>query len=131
MTGRTWAVPSSGHHSAPGPTSMVDLKDPDHDRVSADFLTMLEEHAGLLEKLGSYLVLNVAKDFWTDHYIPVRSGIHVVHLNEPPPAQSVVEARLRARKVPGLIAYLHSVDKTKASLSGRLRKSFEGWPRWA
>lgn len=78
----------------------VDLKDPDHDRVSADFLTMLEEHAALLEKLGSYLVLNVAKDLWTDHYIPVQSGIHVVHLNEPPPAQSVVEARLRARKAP-------------------------------
>ncbi|MFI9424642.1 hypothetical protein ACIG54_13900 [Streptomyces achromogenes] len=95
----------------------VDLKDPDHDRVSADFLTMLEEHAALLEKLGSYLVLNVAKDLWTDHYIPVQSGIHVVHLNEPPPAQSVVEARLRARKAPGLIAYLRSVDKAKASLS--------------
>ncbi|MFD6935370.1 hypothetical protein ACFWAP_04320 [Streptomyces goshikiensis] len=105
-------LPAEEHHAY-----QVDLKDPDHDRVSADFLTMLEEHAGLLEKLGSYLVLNLAEDLWTDHYVPVHSGIHVVHLNEPPPAQSVVEARLRARKVPGLIAYLHSVDKTKASLS--------------
>lgn len=95
----------------------ADLKDPEHDRITADFLTMLEEHAGLLEKLGSYLILNVAKDLWTDHYVPVQSGIHVVHLNEPPLAQSVVEARLRARKAPGLVAYLHSVDKTKASLN--------------
>ncbi|MFJ8897215.1 hypothetical protein [Streptomyces sp. NPDC102370] len=95
----------------------VDLKDPEHDRISADFLTMLEEHAGLLERLGSYLVLNVAKDLWTDHYASVQSGIHVVHVTEPPPAQGVVEARLRAREAAGLIAYLHSVDKSKASIS--------------
>ncbi len=113
-----WKTPKVGRLPAEERHAyQVDLKDPDHDRISADFLTMLEEHAGLLEKLGSYLVLNVAKDLWTDHYVPVQSGIHVVHLNEPPPAQSVVEARLRARKAPGLIAYLHSVDKTKASLS--------------
>ncbi|WP_329316255.1 hypothetical protein OG723_40360 [Streptomyces sp. NBC_01278] len=96
----------------------LDLKDPDRDRVSADFLTMLESHAQLLEKLGSYLVLNVAKDLWGDHYVSVQSGIHVVHLNEPPPAQSVVEARLRAREAPGLIPYLESADKSKASLTG-------------
>ncbi|MFI6348468.1 hypothetical protein [Streptomyces sp. NPDC050560] len=95
----------------------VDLKDPDHDRVSADFLTMLEEHAGLLEKLGSYLVLSVARDLWTDRYVSDRSGIQVVHLNEPPPAQSVVEARLRTRQVPGLIGCLHSIGTTKAVLS--------------
>ncbi|GAA3387937.1 hypothetical protein [Streptomyces roseoviridis] len=114
-----WKTPKVGRLPAEEHRAyQVDLKDPERDRISADFLTMLEEHAGLLEKLGSYLVLNVAKDLWTDHYIPVQSGIHIVHLNEPPPAQSVVEARLRARKAPGLIAYLHSVDKTKASLSG-------------
>ncbi|MFF5808915.1 hypothetical protein [Streptomyces sp. NPDC012746] len=96
----------------------LDLKDPGRDRVSADFLTMLEAHARLLEKLDSYLVLNVAKDLWADHYVPVQSGIHLVHLNEPPPAQSVVEARLRAREAPGLISYLQSVDKAKASLRG-------------
>ncbi|SCE10064.1 hypothetical protein GA0115239_12054 [Streptomyces sp. BpilaLS-43] len=95
----------------------VDLKDPEHDRISADFLTMLEEHARLLEKLGSYLVLNVAKDLWTDHYASVQSDIHVIHLTEPPRARSVVEVRLRTREAPGLIAYLHSVDKNKASLS--------------
>ncbi len=112
-----WKTPKVGRLPAEERHAyQLDLKDPDHDRASADFLTMLEQHAQLLEKLGSYLVLNVAKDLWADIYIPDHSGIHVVHLNEPPPARSVVEARLRARKAPGLIPYLHSADKAKASL---------------
>ncbi|MFK4107745.1 hypothetical protein [Streptomyces sp. NPDC002176] len=113
-----WRTPKVGRLPAEERHAyQVDLKDPNHDRVSADFLTMLEEHAGLLDRLGSYLVLNVAQDLWADHYIPVQSRIHVVHLSEPPSAQEVAEFRLRARKVPGLIAYLRSGDKTKALLS--------------
>ncbi|MFF7616291.1 hypothetical protein [Streptomyces lavendulae] len=96
----------------------LDLKDPDHDRASADFLRNLEQYAGLLERLGSYLVLNVARDLWADHHVPARAGIQVVHLHEPPPAQNVVEAHLKAREAPGLIPYVRGIDTTKVSLSG-------------
>lgn len=113
-----WQVPKAGRLPAEERHAyQLDLKDPVRDLVSADFLTRLQDHARILEDLGSYLVLNVAKDLWADHYVPVQSGIHLVHLTEPPPAQSVVEVRLKAREAPGLIPYLRSVDKAKASLS--------------
>lgn len=114
-----WSAPKIGrlpveeHHAY-----QLDLKDPDADRVSSDFLRGLEQHAELLESRGSYLVLTVAKDLWNDHYAPARARFHVVHLLEPPPAQDVVEARLRARDVPGLVPYLHAIDTTKNPLSG-------------
>jgi hypothetical protein len=58
-----WSAPKVGrlpveeHHAY-----QLDLKDPDTDRVSSDFLRGLEQHAELLESRGSYLVLTVAKD---------------------------------------------------------------------
>ncbi|MFD8978460.1 hypothetical protein [Streptomyces sp. NPDC059564] len=114
-----WKVPKVGRLPAENQHAyQLDLKDPDRDRVSADFLKGLEQHAELLESLDSYLVLNVAKDLWVDHYLPSQAGIHVVHLNAPPPAQEVVEAHLQDRDVPGLVPYLHSIDRTKVSLNG-------------
>ncbi|MFF3606743.1 hypothetical protein [Streptomyces sp. NPDC002463] len=97
----------------------LDLKDPDTDGISTDFLDNLEDHAEKLGRLGSTLVLTVAEGLWSSLPAPARTGIHVVHLTEPPPARKVVEAHLRARKVPGLVSYLRSGSTAEDSLNGR------------
>ncbi|MGI5401480.1 hypothetical protein ACQEVG_38145 [Streptomyces sp. CA-135486] len=94
----------------------LDLKDAVTDRLSADFLDALTKHSEDLEACNSYLVLTVAKELWDDHYLTARIGIHVVHLNQPPPAQPVMEAHLRSSGYPGLVPYVQSLDTTKVSL---------------
>ncbi|MEU9705243.1 hypothetical protein [Streptomyces sp. NPDC047981] len=97
----------------------LDLKDPDTDSISTDFLDHLEDHGEKLGRLGSTLVLTVAKDLWSNLPAPARTGIHVVHLTEPPPPRDVVEAHLRARKLPGLVSYVRSGSAAEDSLNGR------------
>ncbi|MEV7928474.1 hypothetical protein [Kitasatospora sp. NPDC088779] len=74
----------------------LDLKDPDTDRVSADFLASLGKHAEHLADCGSNLVLTVAQELWDAPGLVSRPGVQVLRLTEPPAAGSVVEAHLEA-----------------------------------
>ncbi|WP_159057736.1 MULTISPECIES: hypothetical protein [unclassified Streptomyces] len=96
----------------------LDLKDPDRDRPSADFVSALDRHAQDLEACDSYLVITVAEELY-DH-MPSLPGPHVqvVRLHAPPPARQVVEAHLRARDCAGLIPYLDALDPARVSLGG-------------
>ncbi|OEJ61062.1 hypothetical protein BGM19_26675 [Streptomyces agglomeratus] len=95
----------------------LDLKDAATDRPSADFVHGLANHAKNLDGCNSYLVLTVAKELWDNHYVATPDGIAVVHLTDPPSAQSVVEAHLRHRGYPGLVPYVQS-DDAKDSIRG-------------
>ncbi|MFF3110281.1 hypothetical protein ACFVSN_13895 [Kitasatospora sp. NPDC057904] len=74
----------------------LDLKDPDTDRVSADFLSSLGKHAADLSDCGSHLVLTVAQELWDVPGLVSRSGVHVLRLVDPPAAGTVVDAHLAA-----------------------------------
>lgn len=96
----------------------LDLKDPDVDRPSADFVSALEGHAKDLESCDSYLVVTVAEELYDHGILPPGSGVHVVRLHTPPPARQVVEAHLRAHNRAGLIPYLDLLDPARVSLAG-------------
>lgn len=74
----------------------LDLKDPDTDRVSADFLTSLAKHAEHLADCRSHLVLTVAQELWDAPGMVSRPGVQVLRLAECPAAASVVDAHLEA-----------------------------------
>ncbi|MEV6213049.1 hypothetical protein [Kitasatospora sp. NPDC051914] len=74
----------------------LDLKDPDTDRVSADFLTSLGKHAEHLANCRSYLVLTVAQEIWEVPGLVARPGVQVLRLTESPAAGPVVDAHLEA-----------------------------------
>ncbi|MFE6178411.1 hypothetical protein [Streptomyces sp. NPDC056464] len=96
----------------------LDLKHPENDQVSADFLNALSKHASHLRDCRSYLALTVAQDLWKDHRLSDRHGIQVVHLHEPPDAQRVVEAHLTANGYDRLVTSLRSFSKATTSLRG-------------
>ncbi|MFJ3905460.1 hypothetical protein [Streptomyces sp. NPDC090025] len=96
----------------------LDLKDPDRDRPSADFVSALEAHAKDLESRDSYLVVTVAEGLYDHGILLPESGVQVVRLRTPPPARQVVEAHLRAHNCPGLIPYLDVLDPARVSLDG-------------
>ncbi|WP_234017942.1 MULTISPECIES: hypothetical protein [unclassified Streptomyces] len=96
----------------------LDLKHPENDQVSADFLNALSKHASHLRDCRSYLMLTVAQDLWKDHRLSDRDGIQVVHLHEAPDAQHVVEAHLTAHGYDQLVTSLRSFSKTTTSLRG-------------
>ncbi|MFF0225323.1 hypothetical protein [Streptomyces sp. NPDC004629] len=96
----------------------LDLKHPENDQVSADFLNALSEHATHLRGCRSYLALTVAQDVWNDHRLSDRDGIQVVRLREAPDAQEVVEAHLDAHGYSQLATSLRSFLKATASLRG-------------
>ncbi|MEV3855081.1 hypothetical protein AB0J38_12230 [Streptomyces sp. NPDC050095] len=96
----------------------LDLKHPENDQVSADFLNALSKHASHLRDCRSYLALTVAQDLWKDHRLGDRDGIQVVHLHEAPDAQRVVEAHLTAHGYDQLVTSLRSFSKTTTSLRG-------------
>ncbi|MET9183551.1 hypothetical protein ABZX88_35895 [Kitasatospora aureofaciens] len=74
----------------------LDLKDPDTDRVSAEFLAALGKHAEDLAGCRSHLVLTVAQEVWDVPGQVSRTGVQVLRLTESPAADSVVEAHLEA-----------------------------------
>ncbi|MFF1911000.1 hypothetical protein ACFVYE_04980 [Streptomyces sp. NPDC058239] len=96
----------------------LDLKDPDRDRPSADFVSALDRYAQDLEACDSYLVINVAEELYDHGILLPGSGVHVVRLHTPPPARQVVEAHLRAHDCPGLTPYLAALDPARVSLDG-------------
>ncbi|MFJ4622003.1 hypothetical protein [Streptomyces sp. NPDC088812] len=96
----------------------LDLKHPENDQVSADFLNALSQHATHLRDCRSYLVLTVAQDLWKDHRLSDRDGIQVVRLHEAPDAQDVVEAHLNGYGYSQLVTSLRSLPKATASLRG-------------
>ncbi|MFD0291169.1 hypothetical protein [Streptomyces sp. NPDC127118] len=96
----------------------LDLKHPENDQVSTDFLNALSKHASHLRDCRSYLALTVAQDLWKDHRLSDRDGIQVVHLQQAPDAQRVVEAHLTAYGYDQLVTSLRSFSKTTTSLRG-------------
>ncbi|QDY81307.1 hypothetical protein FQU76_26495 [Streptomyces qinzhouensis] len=114
-----WSTPSRGRLPLEKAHAyQLDLKHPENDQISADFLSALSEHAGHLRDCRSYLVLTVAQDLWKDHRLSERDGIQVVHLLEAPDAQDVVEAHLDAHGYGKLITSLRSFPKATDSLRG-------------
>ncbi|MEU7642748.1 hypothetical protein [Streptomyces sp. NPDC039016] len=114
-----WQTPSKGRLPLEKAHAyQLDLKHPENDQVSADFLNALSEHATHLRSCRSYLVLTVAQDLWKDHRLSDRDGIQVVRLREAPDAQEVVEAHLDAHGYGQLVTSLRSFPKATASLRG-------------
>ncbi|WP_224334790.1 hypothetical protein [Streptomyces olivaceus] len=114
-----WKTPSKGRLPLEiAHAYQVDLKHPEKDQVSADFLDALSEHSTHLRGCGSYLALTVAQDLWKDHRLSDRDGIQVVRLHEAPDAQEVVEAHLDANGYGQLVTSLRSFPKATASLRG-------------
>ncbi|MFE3548264.1 hypothetical protein ACFXN2_06300 [Streptomyces kronopolitis] len=114
-----WKTPSKGRLPLEKAHAyQLDLKHPENDQVSADFLNALSEHATHLRSCRSYLVLTVAQDLWKDHRLSDRDGIQVVRLREAPDAQEVVEAHLDAHGYGQLVTSLRSFPKATASLRG-------------
>ncbi|MEV0036854.1 hypothetical protein [Streptomyces sp. NPDC050804] len=114
-----WQTPSKGRLPLEKAHAyQLDLKHPENDQVSADFLNALSEHAMHLRDCRSYLVLTVAQDLWKDHRLSDRDGIQVVRLREAPDARKVVEAHLDAHGYGQLVTSLRSFPKATASLDG-------------
>lgn len=114
-----WKTPSKGRLPLEKAHAyQLDLKHPENDQVSADFLNALSEHATHLRGCRSYLALTVAQDLWKDHRLSDRDGILVVRLHEAPDAQDVVEAHLDAHGYSQLVTSLRSLPKATASLRG-------------
>ncbi|WP_233290356.1 hypothetical protein [Kitasatospora sp. MBT66] len=92
-----WKTPSCARLPLDrGRAFQLDLKDPETDRVSADFLGSLEKHAVNLASCGSHLVLTVAQEVWDVVGLLSRRGVQVLRLTESPAAGALVEAHLRA-----------------------------------
>ncbi|MEU5211229.1 hypothetical protein [Streptomyces sp. NPDC020742] len=114
-----WATPRQGRLPLEKAHAyQLDLKHPDNDQVSADFLNALSKHASHLRDCRSYLALTVAQDLWKDHRLSDRDGIQVVHLQEAPDAQRVVEAHLTAYGYDQLVMSLRSFSTATTSLRG-------------
>ncbi|NYE44789.1 hypothetical protein [Streptomyces fulvorobeus] len=114
-----WSTPTKGRLPLEKEHAFqLDLKHPENDQLSSDFLNALSSHASQLRANGSYLVLTVAQELWRDHRLGKREGVHVVHLREAPDAQKVVEAHLEAYGYERLITALRSYSKAQASLRG-------------
>ncbi|MFE0681224.1 hypothetical protein ACFW17_10505 [Streptomyces sp. NPDC058961] len=114
-----WKTPSKGRLPLElAHAYQLDLKHPEKDQVSADFLDALSAHATHLRGCGSYLALTVAQDLWKDHRLSDRDGIQVVRLREAPDAQEVVEAHLDANGYGQLVTSLRSLPQATVSLRG-------------
>ncbi|MBT2508512.1 hypothetical protein J7I98_22005 [Streptomyces sp. ISL-98] len=113
-----WSTPSQGRLPLEEEHAyQLDLKDPETDRPSADFLNALSTFADHLGASRSYLVLTVAQELWDDR-LTTRKGVQVVYLTEPPDAQRVVETHLNAAGHAPLVAELRSFPIARASLRG-------------
>ncbi|MFE3637498.1 hypothetical protein [Streptomyces sp. NPDC059168] len=114
-----WNTPSRGRLPLEKEHAyQLDLKHPENDQLSADFLDALSQHAAYLRDCRSYLALTVAQDLWTDHRLGDRDGVHVLRLQEPPDAERVVTAHLRAHGYDELSTSLLSFPKATAALRG-------------
>ncbi|MGW0673095.1 hypothetical protein [Streptomyces sp. NPDC002746] len=114
-----WRAPSKGRLPLERAHAyQLDLKHPEKDQVSADFLNALSEHATHLQGCRSYLALTVAQDLWKDHRLSDRDGIQVVRLREAPDAQEMVVAHLDAYGYGQVVTSLQSLPKATTSLRG-------------
>jgi hypothetical protein len=96
----------------------LDLKDPEHDRVTGDFLDSLPEHAEQLHACRSRLVLTVTQELWTNHRVSPRRGVHVLHLSAAPDARALVEAHLSTHGYATLATSLRDFTQACSSLKG-------------
>ncbi|MER7702546.1 hypothetical protein ABTX81_06585 [Kitasatospora sp. NPDC097605] len=96
----------------------LDLKDPDTDRVSADFLTSLGKHAENLAGCRSQLVLTVAQELWDATGPVTRPGVQVLRLTEPPAAGALVDAHLEAGGHHEPAAEIRASEPAMAQLQG-------------
>ncbi|KJS63366.1 hypothetical protein VM95_03575 [Streptomyces rubellomurinus] len=96
----------------------LDLKDPETDRVSADFLNSLGKHAEHLAGCGSHLVLTVAQELWDAPGLVARHGVQVLRLTESPAAGSVVDAHLEAGGHRELAMEIRASTQAQSQLQG-------------
>ncbi|RKE22723.1 hypothetical protein [Streptomyces sp. TLI_171] len=96
----------------------LDLKDPDNDRVSADFLSSLGKHADNLADCGSHLVLTVPQELWDAPSLISRPGVQVLRLTDSPAADSVVDAHLEAGGHHELAREIRASQQALDQLSG-------------
>ncbi|MFD8600086.1 hypothetical protein ACFV1L_34305 [Kitasatospora sp. NPDC059646] len=105
-------LPLERHHAF-----QLDLKDPETDRVSAEFLTSLTKHAQHLADCASHLVLTVAQELW-DAGLVSPPGVQVLRLTEAPDAGRVVSAHLRAGGYPEPAGEIDRSEQALAQLRG-------------
>ncbi|WP_394436096.1 hypothetical protein [Streptomyces sp. SGAir0957] len=114
-----WKAPRRGRLPVePEHAYQFDLKHPENDQLSADFLDSLSHHASQLRAARSYLVLTVAQSLWSDPRLSGRDGIQVLRLNEPPDAVQLVDAHLRTFGFDQLAGVLSSFPQAAAALRG-------------
>lgn len=114
-----WRTPSPGRLPLEEDHGFqLDLKDPERDRFTSEFLDAMPEHAERLRACRSHLVLTVAQELWDDHHVPRGRGVHVIHFQAAPDALALVEAHLKALGHSALVSSLRTFTKACASLKG-------------
>ncbi|WP_329571724.1 hypothetical protein [Kitasatospora sp. NBC_01266] len=115
-----WRVPSVGKLPILGRTAcQLDLKDPQSDLLSAEFMAGLGEHAGRLNAVGSRLILTVAKELWAQHRAwSAPENVRVVELSQPPDAQQLVEQQVQSADLGWLLPYVRT-EVARNHLRGR------------
>ncbi|TCC22764.1 hypothetical protein [Kribbella speibonae] len=88
----------------------LDLKDPEHDQPTKQFLDGLVQHSKNLRDSGSQLMMTVTTDLWAGNRQWTGPGVGVVELGAPPPAPEVVEAHLKAEGHAELLPYAEDPD---------------------
>ncbi|MFJ9610818.1 hypothetical protein ACIRS1_31205 [Kitasatospora sp. NPDC101176] len=114
-----WVHPSTGRLPlSAGHTYLLELKDPESDRLDRDFLDRLSTFAERLCDARSRLVVTVTDEIWVGHHGWHGPGVKTVYLSAPPNAQRLVEHHLSARSLAPLIKYVRSAN-ARASIQGR------------
>lgn len=114
-----WGKPSRGQLPLEKDHAyQLDLKDPENDDPSADFLDSLSRHSDDLRDRRSCLVLNVAQELWADRRLSARRGVQVIYLRTAPDPLQVAEAHLSAEGYAVLSQELQSSTRAQACLRG-------------
>ncbi|GAA4853296.1 hypothetical protein [Kitasatospora terrestris] len=114
-----WEKPSVGRFPlGRGHTYLLELKDPDNDRIDSTFLERLSDFSSRLRQADSRLVATVTDILWKGHHNWAGAGVTVVRLPAAPDAQQLVEHHLKARGLASLIPYVQS-PTARASIRGR------------
>ncbi|MFG2178487.1 hypothetical protein ACGFLS_07180 [Streptomyces abikoensis] len=85
---------------------VLDLQDPQRDRIDKAFLTGLQKHAETLSGIGSCLVITLTPELWAPIAGQVPDGVAVVRLSAHPRAHLVARQHLIARGQATLLGYV-------------------------
>ncbi|MFI7099411.1 hypothetical protein ACIBK8_08640 [Streptomyces sp. NPDC050161] len=86
---------------------LLDLRDPERDRIDRAFLTGLSQHADSLKKVGSHLVITITPELWSFVAGQLPADLEVVRLSSHPKADQVVQRHVTARGRADLMRYLN------------------------